>query len=69
MSAWDLLIAAECCQLQERHLWRLECSTVTFTAESDFISVSVDQIEPTLQWFWVNLEVVAASRLDSLLRV
>lgn len=41
----------------------------SLSKEKVAISVSVDQVEQMLQWFWVNLEVVATSRLDSLLRV
>lgn len=55
-SLWALLIAAAAVTPVER-------STVTFTGESDFISVSVNQVEQTLQWFWVNLEVVATPRV------
>lgn len=74
ISSWGDLhgtcsLLLQCCQLQELGLWKLEYSTITFTGESYFISVSVDQVEQMLQWLWVSLEVVATSRLDSLLRV
>lgn len=60
--AWDLLVAAV-------GMMPVEAGAQHNHFQKRSYVTSVDQVEQMLQCFWVNLEVVATSRLDSLLRV